>query len=60
MTIGITNQRETLVAWDKYTGEPFYNAIVWSDGRTEAIAKQFKEQWAHSEDQFKMKSGKFK
>lgn len=32
VTIGVTNQRETLVAWDKYTGEPFYNAIgeCWS------------------------------
>ncbi len=32
--IGITNQRETLVVWDKYTGEPVYNAIVWQDKRT--------------------------
>lgn len=32
--IGITNQRETLVVWDKYTSKPLYNAIVWSDLRT--------------------------
>tara|TARA_Y100000588_G_scaffold152143_2_gene166244 strand:+ start:613 stop:2136 length:1524 start_codon:yes stop_codon:yes gene_type:complete len=33
-TIGITNQRETTVLWDKKTGEPIYNAIVWQDQRT--------------------------
>lgn len=32
--IGITNQRETTIAWDAETGEPLYPAIVWSDGRT--------------------------
>ena len=32
--IGITNQRETTVVWDKHTGEPVYNAIVWQDRRT--------------------------
>ncbi|MDP1805941.1 MAG: glycerol kinase GlpK, partial [Acidimicrobiales bacterium] len=32
--IGITNQRETVVAWDRRTGEPFHNAIVWQDRRT--------------------------
>lgn len=32
--IGITNQRETTIAWDTETGEPLYPAIVWSDGRT--------------------------
>jgi glycerol kinase len=34
--IGITNQRETTVIWDRRTGEPIYNAIVWQDGRTAA------------------------
>jgi glycerol kinase len=34
--IGITNQRETIVAWDKSTGKPIYNAIVWQDRRTAA------------------------
>ncbi len=34
--IGITNQRETTVVWDRRTGEPIYNAIVWQDGRTAA------------------------
>lgn len=35
--IGITNQRETAVVWDKNTGEPIYNAIVWQDTRTQKI-----------------------
>ena len=35
--IGITNQRETTVVWDKKTGEPVYNAIVWQDTRTQQI-----------------------
>src|SRR5210317_1829584 len=33
-SIGITNQRETSVVWDRETGEPVYNAIVWQDRRT--------------------------
>lgn len=36
--IGITNQRETTVAWDATTGVPYYNAIVWDDTRTTSIA----------------------
>ncbi len=35
--VGITNQRETAVVWDKSTGEPVYNAIVWQDTRTQSI-----------------------
>jgi len=35
---GITNQRETTVVWDKRTGRPYYNAIVWQDTRTDRIA----------------------
>ena len=35
--VGITNQRETAVVWDKNTGEPVYNAIVWQDTRTQPI-----------------------
>ena len=37
--LGITNQRETTVCWDKRTGEPVYNAIVWQDRRTEGKCK---------------------
>ncbi|HHH49494.1 MAG TPA: glycerol kinase [Saprospiraceae bacterium] len=40
--IGITNQRETTVVWDKATGEPIYNAIVWQDRRTAKICDQLK------------------
>ncbi len=35
--IGITNQRETTVVWDRHTGKPYYNAIVWQDTRTDKI-----------------------
>jgi glycerol kinase len=35
---GITNQRETAVVWDRTTGRPYYNAIVWQDTRTDRIA----------------------
>ncbi|MDP5044862.1 MAG: glycerol kinase GlpK [Leeuwenhoekiella sp.] len=42
--IGITNQRETTVVWDKHTGEPVYNAIVWLDKRTESICEMLREQ----------------
>lgn len=38
--VGITNQRETAVVWDKTTGEPVYNAIVWQDTRTQDIVDQ--------------------
>lgn len=40
--IGITNQRETTVVWDKYTGKPVYNAIVWQCRRTADICEQIK------------------
>lgn len=38
--VGITNQRETTVVWDRSTGEPVYNAIVWQDTRTDRIASE--------------------
>ncbi len=37
--IGVTNQRETAIVWDRRTGRPFHNAIVWQDTRTAAIAR---------------------
>lgn len=40
--IGITNQRETTVIWDKTTGKPIYNAIVWQDRRTAALCDQLR------------------
>ncbi len=42
--IGITNQRETTVVWDKETGKPVYNAIVWQCRRTADICEELKEQ----------------
>ncbi len=44
VSIGITNQRETTVIWDKVTGEPIYNAIVWQCRRTSAMVDALKEQ----------------
>ena len=42
--IGITNQRETVVVWDKITGKPVYNAIVWQDKRTSNYCDELKKQ----------------
>src|SRR6187431_2152831 len=39
--VGITNQRETAVVWNKNTGKPVYNAIVWQDTRTDTIINEF-------------------
>ena len=43
LTIGITNQRETTVLWDKKTGKTVYNAIVWQDRRTEEYCKKLRK-----------------
>jgi len=43
VAIGITNQRETIVLWDRETGEPVCRAIVWQDRRTAAICRELKE-----------------
>ena len=40
--IGITNQRETAVVWDKTTGKPIYNAIVWQSRQTAEICDELK------------------
>ncbi len=41
--VGITNQRETTIIWDRVTGEPVYNAIVWQDRRTAELCAELKE-----------------
>ena len=41
--IGITNQRETTIVWDKATGAPVYNAIVWQDRRTDQMCKDLSQ-----------------
>lgn len=46
--IGITNQRETTIVWDRKTGNPLYNAIVWQDRRTAAYCNELKEK-GHAE-----------
>ncbi|MGR3660945.1 MAG: glycerol kinase GlpK [Paracoccaceae bacterium] len=43
LAIGITNQRETVVVWDKATGKPVYNAIVWQDRRTADVCARLKD-----------------
>jgi len=42
--IGITNQRETTIVWDRHTGEPVYRAIVWQDRRTADFCEELKEE----------------
>lgn len=42
--IGITNQRETTLVWDRKTGKPIHNAIVWQDRRTSAVCKALKDE----------------
>ncbi|MEH7093504.1 glycerol kinase GlpK [Neobacillus vireti] len=53
--IGITNQRETTVVWDKETGEPVYNALVWQSRQTSEICEQLKEKGYN--DLFREKTG---
>jgi len=53
--IGITNQRETTVIWDKNTGKPFSNAVVWQCTRTDEICKQLTRD--HGQNRFRDKTG---
>jgi glycerol kinase len=53
--LGITNQRETAVVWDKNTGEPVYNAIVWQDTRTDKICTELESEGG--QDRFRNKTG---
>jgi glycerol kinase len=48
MAIGITNQRETTLLWDRQSGEPLHNAIVWQDRRTAALCQELREVGAES------------
>ena len=43
-SLALTNQRETIVVWDKTTGKPVYNALVWQDNRGAALCQQLREQ----------------
>ncbi len=53
--MGITNQRETAIVWNKNTGEPVYNAIVWQDTRTQHVIDQMEGD--HGSDLFREKTG---
>lgn len=53
--IGITNQRETTVVWDRHTGKPIYHAIVWQSRQTDGICKELIE--AGHQDKFREKTG---
>ncbi len=53
--IGITNQRETTVCWNRETGIPYYNAIVWQDTRTSDIIEELA--WEGGKDKFRKKTG---
>jgi glycerol kinase len=55
VAVGITNQRETAVVWDKTTGKPVYNAIVWQDTRTDVYVNQFGKDGG--QDRFRAKVG---
>ncbi len=53
--VGVTNQRETTVVWDKATGKPVYNAIVWQDTRTDQICNELAKDGG--QDRFRTKVG---
>lgn len=53
--MGITNQRETVIVWDKNTGKPIYNAIVWQDRRTASFCDELKQ--AGKEELIRNKTG---
>src|SRR5690625_2940916 len=53
--IGITNQRETTVVWDKHTGKPIYKAIVWQSRQTDGICNELRDQGLN--DLFREKTG---
>jgi len=53
--VGVTNQRETTVVWEKETGRPIYNAIVWQDTRTDEICNELAK--VGGQDRFRAKTG---
>ncbi|HJR80949.1 MAG TPA: glycerol kinase GlpK [Anaerolineales bacterium] len=55
LAVGITNQRETTVIWDKGTGKPVYNAIVWQDTRTDSTINELAR--AGGQDRFRARTG---
>ena len=57
ISLGITNQRETTILWNKKTGKPIYNAIVWQDRRTQKYCENLKKR--KHEKSFRKKTGLF-
>jgi glycerol kinase len=53
--IGITNQRETTLLWDRHTGEPVHNALVWQDTRTDALCRELGR--GVGQDRFRRETG---
>ena len=53
--IGITNQRETTIVWNRKTGRPVYNALVWQDTRVDAAVAEFSQEGG--QDRFRQKTG---
>ncbi|HWQ14243.1 MAG TPA: glycerol kinase GlpK [Roseiflexaceae bacterium] len=53
--VGITNQRETTVVWDRRTGRPYHNALVWQDTRTDAICQELAREGG--QDRFRPRTG---
>jgi glycerol kinase len=53
--VGITNQRETTLVWDRHSGEPYYNAIVWQDTRTKTICDELAQDGG--QDRFRARVG---
>jgi glycerol kinase len=53
--LGVTNQRETTVVWDRGTGQPVFNAIVWQDTRTDKICEELSKDGG--QDRFRLKNG---
>ncbi len=55
LAVGITNQRETTLVWNKYTGQPYYNAIVWQDTRTDIFCSTLAREGG--QDRFRARVG---
>ncbi len=55
VAVGITNQRETTLLWDRHTGQPLCNALVWMDTRTDQLVQRFTKEGG--QDRFRAKTG---
>ena len=55
--VGVTNQRETTVIWDRRTGKPYHNAIVWQDTRTKSICDELARESDLGQDRFRAQVG---